>query len=335
MSDKAKRNQLAILRVLQAAEHPMSSARIAEQLVSMGHDMSERTVRLYLTELDNEGLTESLGRRGRRITAAGIEEYSAARAYEKVGFLAAKIDKMTYSMDFDLARRSGTVVINTSLVEREQFESTLPMVERVFASGYAMGKLVTLYGTGERIGSGTVPKGMVGVGTVCSITLNGVLLSHGIPVTSKFGGLLEMRNGKPTRFVEIIHYDGTTLDPLEVFIHARMTDYRGATETGNGRIGVGLRELPAESRSRVVELGRQLDEVGLGGFMDIGLPGQQLLDIPVHDERVATIVIGGLNPMAILQESGTDVRMRALDALGQYDRLFDYRELEDRLRRLK
>ncbi len=334
MSDKAKKNQLAILRVLLTADQPLSSARIAEQLVSMGHDMSERTVRLYLTELDSEGLTESLGRRGRRITQAGIEEYSAARAYQKVGFLAAKIDKMTYSMDFDLERRRGTVVINTSLVDRAQFESALPMVDRVFASGYAMGRLMTLYGTGDRIGSGTVPTGMVGVGTVCSITLNGVLLSHGIPVTSKFGGLLEVRNGKAARFVEIIHYDGTTLDPLEVFIHARMTDYRGATETGNGRIGVGLREVPAESRSRVIQLGRRLDEIGLGGFMEIGLPGQQLLEIPVHEERVATIVIGGLNPMAILQESGIDVRLRALDALGQYDRLFDYRELGDRLKRL-
>jgi repressor of nif and glnA expression len=334
MSDKVRKKKLAILRVLANAEKPVSSALITEQLEATGHEVSERTVRLYLKELDRDGLTASCGRRGRRITEAGVEELSAARAYEKVGLLAAKIDKMTYSMSFDLAKRSGTVVINTSIIDRVELERALPMVSRVFAAGYAMGKLLTLFGPGERIGGETVPEGKVGVGTVCSITLNGVLLSHGIPVVSRFGGLLELRGGEPTRFVEIIHYDGTTLDPLEVFIRAGMTDYLGATRTGNGKIGAGLREVPAESRSRVVELGDRLDEAGLGGFMKIGLAGQQLLESPVNEERVAIIVIGGLNPMAILEESGIEVRLRALNALAEYETLFDYTEAEDRLHRL-
>ena len=334
MSEKVKKKQLAILRVLANAEKPLSSARITEQLQGVGHEVSERTVRLYLADLDGEGLTEGLGRRGRRITEAGIDELSAARAYEKVGLLGAKIDKMTYGMDFDLTRRKGTVVINTSLIDRTHFEKAMPMVKRVFAAGYAMGTLMRLFAPGERIGAGTVPDDMVGVGTVCSITLNGVLLSHGIPVTSKFGGLLELRNAEPTRFVEIIHYEGTTLDPLEVFIRAGMTDYLGATQTGNGRIGAGLREVPAESRSRVIDLARRLDGAGLGGFMKIGLPGQQLLEIPVNEERVAVIVIGGLNPMAILEESGIPVRLRALDALAEYKTLFHFEELDDRFRQL-
>jgi repressor of nif and glnA expression len=52
---------------------------------------------------------------------------------------------------------------------------------------------------------------------VCSITLNGVLLKHGIPTTSRFGDP-ELQNRKPMRFAEIIMYDGTSIDPLEVFI---------------------------------------------------------------------------------------------------------------------
>jgi len=334
MSEKVRKKQLAILRVLQDADGPLTSSRITEQLRASGHEVSERTVRLYLLELDREGLTENLGRRGRVLTQAGVEELSAARAYEKVGLLAAKIDTMTYSMSFDLSRRTGSVVINTSLLTRSDFERGLPLIKKVFASGYAMGRLMTLFGPGERIGSGTVPEGMIGVGTVCSITMNGVLLSHGIPVTSRFGGLLELRNGEPKRFVEIIHYDGTTLDPLEVFIRAGMTDYVGATSTGSGKIGAGLREVPAESRGRVIELARQLDEAGLGGFMKIGLPGQQLLEIPMNEERVGVIVIGGLNPLAILEEMGMEVRLRALDALADYEILFNYEEVDERLRSL-
>lgn len=331
MSEKVRRKKLAILRILRGAELPLSSAKITGQLLATGHEVSERTVRLHLKDLDREGLTLQHGKRGHQITESGLRELEDAGAYEKVGLLAARIDKMTYGMSFDLSTRRGTVVVNSSLVERARLEKAMPTVQRVFAKRYAMGELVTLFGPGERVGAMTVPEEMIGVGTVCSITLNGVLLSHGIPVVSKFGGLLELRGGRPTRFVEIIHYDGTTLDPLEIFIRSQMTDYLGAVKTGNGRIGAGLREVPAESRSRVIELARKLDEAGLGGFLTIGWPGQQLLEIPVNEERVAIIVIGGLNPMAILAEQGVKVHLKALDGLVEYDSLFHYRELPERL----
>ena len=82
-----------------------------------------------------------------------------------------------------------------------------------------------------------VPEGSVGIGTVCSITVNGVLVAHGIPTNSRFGGLLELRDHKAVRFAEFINYDGTTIDPLEVFIRSRMTDYLGATRTATGSSG--------------------------------------------------------------------------------------------------
>ena len=81
---------------------------------------------------------------------------------------------------------------------------------------------------GEQIGSLTVPPDRIGFCSVCSITINGVLLKHGVPTTSRFGGLLELRDRTPVRFVEMIHYDGTSIDPLEVFIRSGMTDYHGA-----------------------------------------------------------------------------------------------------------
>jgi repressor of nif and glnA expression len=63
----------------------------------------------------------------------------------------------------------------------------------------------------------------VGLATVCSIVTNGVLLKAGIPIDSRFGGILQVQNDKPVRFTEIIHYDGSSLDPSEIFIKARMT----------------------------------------------------------------------------------------------------------------
>jgi len=242
---------------------------------------------------------------------------------------------MTYKMNFDLPSQTGTVVLNVSLIEKDQLEKAVPSISRVFAAGYAMGKLMALLCPGQQVGEMAVPEGRVGIGTVCSITLNGVLVAHGIPTNSRFGGLLELRDRKPTRFVEFINYDGTTLDPLEVFIRSVMTDYVGATMTGNGLIGASFREVPADSRDRVIALAHQMDEVGLGGVFLIGWPGRPLLEIPVSEGRVGVVVIGGLNPVAILEEQGIRVhRTGALAGLIDYALLFPYEELGARVREL-
>ena len=132
---------------------PLGSSKITERLLAMGHDMSERTVRFHLLELDKVGLTENLGRSGRAITAKGLNELDSAQSYEKVGFLSAKIDQMTYKMDFDLAKKSGRVVLNVSLIDREQLHQSVPSMQRVFASGYAMGTLMSSAGSGRAGGA--------------------------------------------------------------------------------------------------------------------------------------------------------------------------------------
>lgn len=305
---------------------------MTNELRAQGYDISERTVRLYLLDSDQEGFTQNQGKRGRVITASGLAELKASYTIDRVGFLSAKIDQMICRMDFDLARRLGTVVINLSIVSPEQIWEHLDLIEQVFARGYAMGQLVTLLGPGESCSGTVVPEGMIGVATVCSITINGILLKYGIPMHSRFGGLLELRDEEAVRFAEIIMYDGTTIDPLQVFIRSAMTDYVGAVTTGNGRIGASFREIPSVSRKKVVDLREQLERIRLGGFMIIGVGSQPVLDIPVNEGRSGAIVIGGLNPMAILEERGVRVHSRALAGLLDFSRLFPYEELRERLR---
>ena len=331
MKDRNERKRLVILKILQDARGPVGSQAITKSLNAMGYDISERTVRFHLLAMDKGGLTEYIDRQGRQITHHGLLELTNARVFEKVGFLTAKIDQLTYLMHFDLSKLEGTVVVNVSLLAREDLEESYPLIQKVFEAGYAMGRLITLYKPGERAGELYVPEGYVGVGTVCSITVNGVLLAHGIPTFSRFGGLLEVEEGKPTRFVAIINYDGTSLDPLEIFIKSGMTDYIGAIDENAGLIGASFRVMPAASRDRVQEIADELEQVGLGGFMQIGWPGQPLLEVPVDESRVGAVVIGGLNPVAVLEESGIRVRSRALSGLEDFKRLFPYDELKQRI----
>jgi hypothetical protein len=334
MSEKIERKRLAILRILREEGGALGSCEITEQLVAAGHEFSERTVRHYLQGMDSEGLTENLGRRGRVITDRGMMELASARVFDKVGYLAAKIDQLTYRMDFDLATLTGRVVVNVSLIRPEQLREAVPLMAKVFTKRLSMGDRVIVLAPGERIGEMSIPEGRVGIGTVCSITINGVLLQHGIPVTSRFGGLMEVRGLKAVRFLQLIHYEGTTLDPLEVFIRSGMTDYVGATRPGgNGIVGAGFREVPGEARDKVAAISGALDKAGLDGIFLIGWPGRPLLEIPVSTGRLGIIVMGGLNPVAILEEKGFKIRETgALAGLIAYDRLFPYTELPERIK---
>jgi HTH-type transcriptional regulator, global nitrogen regulator NrpRI len=332
MKDQVERKRLAILHVLMDEKRPVSSKEIAEILEARGYATTERTVRFHLQAMDDEGLTRYIGKKGRILTESGRRELSRARAHEKVGFLSSRIAQMTYGMDFDYRRREGKLVVNVSYIERQHAARAAGLMSRVFEAGYAMGSMLTLFEEGEEPGEMKIPRDHIGIGTICSIAVNGILLREGIPVRSLFGGLLELRGHEATRFVEIINYDGTTIDPLEIFIKSGMTDYLGATSSGNGLIGASFREIPAGAVERVEEVAADLEKIGLKGFYLLGQAGQTLLDIPVGYGSAGAVIIGGLNPVAILEESGIPVQSKALSSLVDYSSLFHYHELGERLK---
>ncbi|NLF23509.1 MAG: DUF128 domain-containing protein [Lentisphaerae bacterium] len=331
MNEKFKRRRLAILEVLKRHDGPVVSHDIAYELNLRGLDVGERTIRLDLQEMDAQGVTLRLGRRGRRLSEAGLAELRTARTVERIGFLSSKIDAMSYAMTLDLERRSGTVVVNTTVCEPDQLRQSLGEIAAVFAKGYGMGQLVFLAGPGERIGAVDIPPRRIGFCTVCSIVLNGVLLKQGIPVQSKYGGLLELRDGEPARFAEAIDYRGTSIDPLVIFIRGGFTSYRRAIRTGNGLIGASFRELPADAAGLARSIAARTDAMGLGGFYRMGAPGCDLLGIPASEGCCGAVVIGGLNPVSIMEERGEHVIATALSGLLEYGRLFPYTELPRRL----
>ena len=97
---------------------------------------------------------------------------------------------------------------------------------------------------------------MVGLGTICSVTINGIFLKAGIPIASRFGGVVETDNGTPRRFVSLISYDGSSLDPLEVFIKSKMTDVSGAAAGRAGKVLASFREIPIVCLEKAKKLSR-------------------------------------------------------------------------------
>lgn len=330
--DKTDKKKKAILEYLQVENRPLSSTEITRALLCADIGISERAVRMCLQELDKAGFTKSVGRQGRVITNVGQEHLYDLQTLQRVGYMSSKIDQMIYRMSFDLAKRTGKVIVNVSLVDPHTLADCIKEICAVFSCGYSMGSLVCVLGPGERAGDVSIPYDKVGLCTVCTITLNGVLLKNGIPMNSRFAGLLRFENHLPVRFTEIIHYNGISLDPLELFIRAGLTDFRGAVRYGNGVVGAGFREVPSESRSEVKQIGDQMKAIGLGSFVQVGYPNQSLLGIPVYEGRIGVVTIGGLNPVAVLAEKGYRVFSRALSGLMDYEKLYDFKLLPEKIK---
>lgn len=324
---KTKRRMVAILRVLHDAEKSVGSERIAVALELSGISISERAVRNYLAQMDGLGWTRNLGRRGRQLTEKGRSELESALVFDKVGFIASKVDTLSYQMDFDVKTRQGKVILNISTVDVKDARAAFRIMNRIYKARLSMGRMLAVKEAGKSIGGFCVPPHKVGIGTMCSVSLNGILLHANIAMASRFGGLLEMEQGRPHRFTQIINYDGSSLDPLEIFIRSHMTSLLQIEQTGNGALGASFREAPAAALPEVQRLIRVADALGMGGVLAVGSPDQPLLDIPVTIGRFGMIVCGGLNPVAAVVESGISVTSAAMSTLCDYTELQDYREI--------
>ena len=328
MDSLLQRKIVSILSILHDSEKPLGGTKIAKKLEGIGYDLSQRTVRYYLKKMDQKGLTENLGKKGRTITLKGEQEIKSSFVIDKAGLIASKIDALTYQMDFSLRKHKGKIILNVSTLNKRDIQKAIPLIHSVFRAGLGMGRLVRIGKPGIKIGNQLISDATIAIGTVCSVTVNGVFLKEGIHITSRFGGILELFKGQPVRFTEIVHYNGSSLDPLEIFIKGKITSVHQAVLTGNGKIGASFREFPSVALQKVEKIRKKLEQIGLGGILMIGKPGRPLLDIPVSDGMVGMIVAGGLNPLAAVEECGVLTENIAMNTLFEFDQLVPFWELE-------
>jgi repressor of nif and glnA expression len=323
----AESKLISILKVLSESSEPLGSITIARRLEDEGVFLSERGVRYHLKIADERGYTQPAGRDGRMITEEGRREVKEALAPQHLGFVRDKLELLAYQTSFDPEKGSGQLPINTSLIDRDKFKKALAAMKDAFKSGLCVSELVATASEGEKLGAAVVPEGKIGLATVCSVALNGVLLKAGVPVEFRFGGLLEVRNLKPRRFVAIIDYAGTSVDPSEQFIQARMTSVGEAARTGSGKILGVFRTVPAPAREVVEERIARLKEVGIGGVFAVGGTSEPLCQIPVALNRVGIVQLGGLNPVAAAVEAGIEIENVAENGLIDFQELRSFWKL--------
>jgi hypothetical protein len=324
---ETERKIISILKVLSESTEPLGSITIARELERHGIFLSERAVRYHLRITDERGYTQPLGRDGRMLTAQGLEELRMALAPEQVGFIYERLELLAFNTTFDPQKRTGQLPINTSFIDKDNFQKAVVAMSDVFKAGLCVTELVATASGGEKLGSVVVPRGKIGLATVCSVVINGVLLKAGIPIESRFGGVLEVRESKPRRFTAIINYDGTSLDPSEQYIRAKMTSTGEAARTGNGKILANFREMPAPSRSIAREVISSLKEAGIGGVYALGNTSEPICQIAMGLNRVGMVLLGGLNPVAAAVEAGIEIENIAESGMIDFEQLTSFWQL--------
>ena len=323
---EVERKVATILKILSESPDPMGARVIARRLSDYGIDLGERAVRYHLKFMDERGLTRLIGRDGRLVTQSGIDELKSAMVGDKVGFVISKIELLAFQTTFNWEERRGRVPVNITLFPKEQFKKALKIMRVAFEAGICVSDLVAVAHEGERLVGTTVPEGKIGFATVCSIVINGALLKAGIPMDSKFSGLLQIKNKESFRFVDLIEYAGSSLDPSEIFITSRMTSVGQVASRGEGKVLANFRQMPALCRPVAETVISGLRKAGFSGLLVMGDTSQSVGEVPVDLNKIGVIILGGLNPVAAAVEAGIEAESHAMSAVMEYQ---DLTKLED------
>jgi len=294
-----ERKYVEILRILKEHRDPVGAKRLSELMSERGFVLSDRAVQYYLSYLDSMGFTEKVGNQGRILTPIGLEETDNALVDDRIGFIISKLERLAYRSTFDPETSTGDVAYNLSIVPAESAERVKAAFDEVVRAQCGFFNTYHMIDKDPRL-----PPGHVGFMTICSITMDGVFQRRGIPVKMAFGGRLEIENGTPRLFRDLIAYRGTTIDPLELFISSGLTSISAFARSKSGIALANVREVPCAAQKNVEETIRQMNGCG---FVFPVIMGNNVFNLPHNPYRLSIVAFSGLNYIGNTVEHGVKI----------------------------
>jgi repressor of nif and glnA expression len=296
---RTERKYIEILRILREHQEPMGAKRLSELMAERGFILSDRAVQYYLSYLDTLGFTEKIGNLGRILTPEGRKETDSALVDDRIGFIISKLERLAYRSTFDPATSTGDVAYNLSVVPEASFEPAKEAFDEVIKAECGFFSSYRIIDRDPR-----VPPGHVGFISICSISMDGVFQRKGIPVKMAFGGRLEIEQGIPKRFRDLIGYRGTTIDPLELFISSGLTSISGFARSRTGVALANVREVPSAAKDQVGETIREMNKCG---FVFPVQMGNKVLNLQDNPHRISIASFSGMNYIANATEQGVRI----------------------------
>lgn len=313
-----ERKLIEIMRVISENDKPIGARNIADELNDRGYGIGERAVRYHLRILDERGLTKKHGYAGRTVTELGQRELKEALIGDRLGFVITRIEDLIYKTNYDLESKTGNVIVNMSNIDKDDFDDVADIMRYAAQGGATISPRVKIFDEDSNTDI-YVPEGKLAIATVCSITFDGLLLKNGIPVEPAYGGILELKDHKPTRFLDLISYSGTSIDPIKIFMSRHSTSVLDVLETGTGTMLANMRQIPASAAEKahdVLELAKKSD---ISGAVTIGGDGEAMFGAPVEVGKSGLPVFVGVNAIAAVEETGIEVTTYPVSTVLEYN----------------
>ena len=234
----------------------------------------------------------------------------ASQNQEKISLVLSKSLNMIQQVNFDVEKQKGDIIANISYVHRDHIDRALSIMEDTYNDNP---KYINPY---YKLVDHPENDDLVGIATICSLSIDGILINNGIMSNPTYSGLLELT--EPPLFIDLISYNGTTLDPHKIFLSKNMTSITGSD--GPDKILASVKEIPYISRDHAVELLEILNNIGFSIYK-IGKPREFVYNSKVDNYNFGVITGGGLNSIGAVKESGVPIKVKVLEKMMPFEKM--------------
>ncbi len=228
----------------------------------------------------------------------------------KIPFLLSKTWNLIQQVNFDVEKRKGDIISNVSYINRDDLDSALEIMGETYNNNP---KYINPY---YKLINHPTDENKIGIATICSLSIDGILIDNGIMSNPKYGGLLELT--EPPLFIDLISYNGSTEDPHKIFLAKNMTSI--TRNIGPSKILASFKEIPYISRDYSVYLLDILNNIGFSIYK-IGKPRELAYNAKANNYNFGVVTGSGLNSIGAIKEKGIDIEVKAIEKLLPFEKM--------------
>ena len=232
------------------------------------------------------------------------------KQHPQIPFLLSKSWNLIQQVDFNVEKRKGDIIANVSYINKDNLDSALEIMEETYNSNP---KYINPY---YKLVDHPTDDSKLGIATICSLSIDGLLINNGIMSNPIYGGLLELT--EPPLFIDLISYNGTTIDPHKIFLSKNMTAI--STNIGTKKILASFKEIPYIAREYAVYLLDILKNTGFSIYK-IGKPREVTYNAKADNYNFGIVAGSGLNSIGAIKEKGIDIEVKAIEKLIPFEEM--------------
>ena len=239
-----------------------------------------------------------------------ILKHPQSKNQPKIPFLLPKSWNLIQQVNFDVEKRKGDIIANVSYISKDNLDNAIKIMEETYNSNP---KYINPY---YKLIDHPTDDEKIGIATICSLSIDGLLINNGIMCNPIYGGLLELT--EPPLFIDLISYSGTTLDPHKIFISKNKTAV--SKNQGTKKILASFKEIPYVSREYAVYLLDILKNTGFSIYK-IGKPREVTYNAKADNYNFGVVAGSGLNTIAAIKENGIAIQVKAIEKLIPFEKM--------------